>query len=360
MLSTENEKLTDLRIGSVIRTRACPSCYLCGTEGEPLHKGLKDRLFGAPGEWNIRRCTRSDCGLAWLDPMPLREDIGKAYAAYYTHAFVRESLAYRLRQHVKRGYAGLAYGYSKQVSVLDRFLALPVCLLPTLRQQLLATGLMYLRGERIGRLLEIGCGGGNFLAGMRDLGWEVEGIDFDPVAVDSAHRQYGLEVRHGLFEDEDYPLDHFDAVVMSHVIEHVADPLVLLAKCRRVLRPGGRLVLLTPNIESLGHGKFGSSWVHLDPPRHLHLFSLATLREMAVRSGFDITALRSTTRWARGVWVLSNYIRNDGATSMLNRGNLNMRLRSILFHAKEAIILSKDPSLGEEIVLIASKRGGGN
>jgi len=87
---------------------------------------------------------------------------------------------------------------------------------------------------------------------------------------------------------------------------------------------------------------------------------LATLREMAVRSGFDITALRSTTRWARGVWVLSNYIRNDGATSMLNRGNLNMRLRSILFHAKEAIILSKDPSLGEEIVLIASKRGGGN
>jgi 2-polyprenyl-3-methyl-5-hydroxy-6-metoxy-1,4-benzoquinol methylase len=219
---------------------------------------------------------------------------------------------------------------------------------------------MYLRGERIGRLLEIGSGGGTFLAGMRDLGWEVEGIDFDPMAVDGARRQYGLEMKHGLFEDADYPLDHFDAVAMSHVIEHVSDPLVLLAKCRRVLRPGGRLVLLTPNIESLGHDIFGSSWVHLDPPRHLHLFSLATLREMVERSGFDVTTLRSTTRWARGVWVLSNYIRNDGTTGMLKRGALNMRLRSILFQAKEAIILSEHPSQGEEIVLIASKRGSRN
>jgi 2-polyprenyl-3-methyl-5-hydroxy-6-metoxy-1,4-benzoquinol methylase len=292
--------------------------------------------------------------------MPLREDIGKAYSAYYTHASVHKSFAYRLRQRIKRGYAGLAYGYSKQVSVLDRFLALPVSLLPTLRQQVLATGLMYLRGERIGRLLEIGSGGGSFLAGMRDLGWEVEGIDSDPLAVDSARRQYGLEMRHGQFEDEDYPVDHFDAVAMSHVIEHVFDPLALLAKCRRVLRPGGRLVLLTPNVESLGHSRFGSSWVHLDPPRHLHLFSLATLGEMAERSGFDVTTLRSTTRWARGVWILSNYIRNNGTTGMLERGTLNMRLRSVFFQAMEAITLSEHPSKGEEIVLIASKRCRGN
>ncbi len=352
--------LSDQQASSQIRTRPCFNCFLCSAKGELLYEGLTDRLFGAPGTWNFRRCPNRGCELVWLDPMPLREDIGKAYAAYFTHVYVSESFAYRLRQHVKRGYAGLAYGYSKQVSVLDRFLALPVCLLPTLRQQVLATGLMHLRGERIGRLLEIGCGGGTFLAGMRDLGWEVEGIDFDPVAVDGARRRYGLEVRHGLFEDEDYPLDHFDAIVMSHVIEHVSDPLALLAKCRRILRPSGRLVLLTPNIESLGHSRFGSSWVHLDPPRHLHLFSLATLREMAERSGFGITTLRSTTRWARGVWVLSNYIRNDGTTGMLKRGTLNMRLRSILFQAMEAIMLFERPSTGEEIVLIASKRGGEN
>jgi len=292
--------------------------------------------------------------------MPLREDIGKAYAAYYTHAFVSKSLAYRLRQCVKRGYAGLAYGYWKQVSVLDRILALPVCLLPTLRQQVLARGLMYLRGERIGRLLEIGCGSGSFLAGMRDLGWEVEGIDLDPVAIDGARRQYGLEVRHGLFEDEEYPLERFDAVVMSHVIEHVYDPLALLAKCSRILRPGGRIVLLTPNIESLGHSRFGASWVHLDPPRHLHLFSLATLREMAERNGFGITTLRSTTRWARSVWVLSNFIRNEGTTGILKRGTLNMRLRSIVFQTRESIMLFERASVGEEIVMIASKGGGEN
>jgi hypothetical protein len=64
----------------------CPNCYLCGTGGEPLYEGLKDRLFNAPGEWNLKRCPNPECGLLWLDPMPLEEDIGMAYETYFTHA----------------------------------------------------------------------------------------------------------------------------------------------------------------------------------------------------------------------------------------------------------------------------------
>src|SRR2546430_9307709 len=208
--------INDRPEGDQIRCRPCPVCYLCGALGTPLYQGLNDRLFDAPGEWTLRRCPSSGCGLVWLDPIPHREDIGKAYAAYSTHASVSESLAYRLRQHVKRGYAGLAYGYWKQVSVLDRILALPVCLLPTLRQQVLARGLMYLRGEQIGRLLEIGCGSGSFLAGMRDLGWQVEGIDLDPVAVDWGRATNRVGVRERPFLGEDNSPEYFYYLVISN------------------------------------------------------------------------------------------------------------------------------------------------
>ena len=68
-----------------IRTYLCPDCALCGVKGEPLYQDLKDRLFGVPGKWNLKKCPNPDCGLIWLDPMPLEEDIGKAYIRYYTH-----------------------------------------------------------------------------------------------------------------------------------------------------------------------------------------------------------------------------------------------------------------------------------
>src|SRR5208283_2932444 len=68
-----------------IRSFPCPKCYLCGADGEPLYAGLRDRLFNAPGEWGLKRCPNSECGLVWLDPMPLEEDIGIAYESYFTH-----------------------------------------------------------------------------------------------------------------------------------------------------------------------------------------------------------------------------------------------------------------------------------
>ena len=68
-----------------IQTRPCPDCYICGTKGQPLCQGLEDRLFGALGRWNLKSCPNPDCGLVWLDPMPIEEDIGNAYETYYTH-----------------------------------------------------------------------------------------------------------------------------------------------------------------------------------------------------------------------------------------------------------------------------------
>lgn len=56
-----------------------PACYLCGMAGETLYADLDDHLFGVPGKWTFRKCTDTDCGLIWLDPIPTSDDIGKTY-----------------------------------------------------------------------------------------------------------------------------------------------------------------------------------------------------------------------------------------------------------------------------------------
>ncbi|MGH2395464.1 MAG: class I SAM-dependent methyltransferase [bacterium] len=122
-----------------------------------------------------------------------------------------------------------------------------------------------------GRLLDVGCGSGRFLVHMRDLGWEVTGVEPDPVAVRVAHRSFHLNVASGTLEDAGFPESCVDVVTMNHVIEHVPDPISSLRECNRVLREGGRLVVVTPNVHSLGHWYFNHSWRGLEVPRHLQL-----------------------------------------------------------------------------------------
>jgi SAM-dependent methyltransferase len=133
-------------------------------------------------------------------------------------------------------------------------------------------------------LLEIGCGAGNQLAALRQAGWDAHGVDFDPAAVATA-RGRGLQVDQGDVRDLHYPDASFDAVAMAHVIEHVANPVGLLTEIARLLKPGGRLVLITPNARSLGHLYFKRFWRGLEPPRHLVVFTPRALRRAVERGG---------------------------------------------------------------------------
>jgi 2-polyprenyl-3-methyl-5-hydroxy-6-metoxy-1,4-benzoquinol methylase len=256
--------------GNEIRTYSCPKCYLCGNEGNLLYQSLKDRLFGAPGEWNLKKCTNPECDLVWLDPMPLEEDIGKAYQTYYTHEI-----------------------QDMQITLLGRLLLTIYSAVKTipshlvgLRGEEVQLESMYLSNVSPGRLLEIGFGSGQFLKKMQLCGWEVEGVDFDSKAVEGVKTKYGFNVHNDLLENVKYPNNYFDAVVMNHVIEHIHDPVALLKECNRILKQGGHLVVVTPNLKSLGHQKFLQNWRGLEPPRHIYLFSRKNFATCAINAGF--------------------------------------------------------------------------
>ncbi|MCK4784265.1 MAG: class I SAM-dependent methyltransferase [Desulfobacteraceae bacterium] len=338
-----------------IRTRPHPDCYLCRTKGVVLYHGLKDRLFGAPGKWNLKKCP--ECGLLWLDPMPLEEDIGKAYENYYTHNHAENTdhrWPWRIYSLVREAYFAQKYSYHlASTSSLKRIIGMLAYLHPGVRAKL-DTEILCLPARPNGHLLEVGFGDAKMLILMNELGWSVEGVDLDPVAVQRA-KDRGLRVRLGAIENQEYSSNQFDAVVMRHLIEHVPDPLKTLYECRRILKPGGQLVALTPNGESWGHKLFRNNWRGLEPPRHLYLFTLLSLRHLLEKAGFQEFELSSSIQGAHLILRASRSIRNTGTHATGSPEPPITRIWSWGMQLLEWAILKMRADVGEEIVLLARK-----
>lgn len=214
---------------------------------------------------------------------------------------------------------------------------------------------MYLPARHRGRLLEVGCGNGETLAELRRLGWEVEGVDLDAQAVEVARRDYGLNVWSCNLQEQAYPPELFDAVIMKHVIEHVHRPVSLFEECSRILKPGGVLVIVTPNINALIHRLFKSSWFDLDPPRHLVMFSRNTMVRLANRVGLKPKELKTTARRAEQVLAASFEIRATNSFSWQAKLSIRERIIGYVYQCLMSVVLRLLPDIGDELVLIAVK-----
>jgi len=151
----------------------------------------------------------------------------------------------------------------------------------------------------------------------------------------------------------DYPEDSFDLVLMSHVIEHVHDPLATLAEIRRILRAGGTLVVTTPNAGSWGHRRFGSAFVHLDPPRHLQIFNGSNLAALIRRSGFRQCTVSSTLRITSFTFVISRLIRRSGHSNRPWPASFWAFAYGRAAVAAEMMIRVWDPLAADELLLEA-------
>ena len=310
-------------------------CYLCGKDGKTLYRNLIDHLFGAPGEWAFKQCSDPNCGLVWLDPRPVLSEIGKAYQNYYTHGQANNAQQTRLAR------------------IIRPVLHTMSIVLLGLRIERRRYKRMYLDQIPTGRLLEVGCGNGKRLARMQALGWDVTGQEIDPVASEYVRTVRGIHVHVGPLETMNAP-EKYDVVIMSHVIEHVHDPIALLTTCYQMLKENGLLVLLTPNAASYGHRKFCAAWRGLEPPRHLHLFACKTLIQVAQRAGFDRNQCWTTPIGADGIGqrsLLSEETTQGGRQLITTRDVL----RGFWFQLAASQVFRADKNSGEECVLMATK-----
>jgi SAM-dependent methyltransferase len=272
------------------RVSRCPTCDSAARH--LLYSNLVDRSYScAPGAWKLFRCE--GCSCAYLNPRPDQQTAHLAYASYYDGAdesLPREPTGIwrRMRRGLRNGYLNSRYGYDvRPASPLG---PLAARLSPRHRETADEHVRNLRKPEGKARLLDVGCGEGEFLAGMQALGWSVEGIEPNGEAVSIA-RKRNVPVVQGTLADVDLADARFDAVTFRLAFEHLHDPFAALQACRRALKPGGVLWIATPNLASEGHRLFGENWIHLQPPRHPVVHTPDSAMLLLARSGFKLTAL---------------------------------------------------------------------
>jgi SAM-dependent methyltransferase len=247
-------------------------CELCGGDGFEDLVVAYDRMVARREDYRYRRCLA--CGLVSLERGP--ERLGDAYPNDYPPHARRPPVP------VVRPAAG-----------------------PTRRR---SARLVQPRGGR--RMLDVGCGSGHLLARHRDLGWNVMGIEPNRRAAEAC-RQQGLDVQAVDLFQATLPAAHFDVIWLHHVIEHVRRPVEALERVRFALARGGVVVVVTPNVKSLGFRLYGSCWYAIDAPRHLRLFDARTLAALARRAGLEAAKIRSQAS-ARVLAMSRHYHRTQG------------------------------------------------
>ena len=339
--------------GGLERVPACPVCR--ETERTVLYAGLEDRAFRtAPGRWTLARC--SACRSAFLDPRPTPATIGLAYRSYYTHAdaAAQPPTVGGLRLGLAHDYRRARWGYRQGRAIPGGRLLARV--LPA-RGAIVDRDVRHLPAKPGGRLLDVGCGDGAFVAHMAALGWRAEGVDPDAAAIAGA-RAAGLKVTEGTLSAVD-DADHagaYDAITMSHVMEHVHDPAEELERVARLLRPGGLLWIATPNLESLGHRRFRKAWLGLDPPRHLVLFTHNSLERLLRSAGLvpeppPAAPALAWLQFAQSAAIEQGRLPHEGPVREMRRLRVTAALANLLLrwdvrHADELVTLASKPASG--------------
>lgn len=239
--------LPQMKVLAEAGTRDAKGCKLCG--------GMDWKLLQQVGATQVVECR---CGLVYVTPQPPRAVIEQVYQDEYYEAWKKQA---RARQRIwQRRWDGV-------------------------RRLTKGTG----------RLLDVGCGDATFLRLAKAEGWNVIGTEFSARAVAAAA---DCDVRQGEVWEAGLPADSYDVVTSWHVIEHVGDPRRMAAELFRVLRPGGRLVLATPNLHDYLFraayllGRFRLPAWYEEDERELHLFnfSASILTRLVQLVGFvDVT-----------------------------------------------------------------------
>lgn len=142
--------------------------------------------------------------------------------------------------------------------------------------------------KKKGRILDVGCGRGKMLAGLKERGWETYGTEYSEESARYAKEMLGLEVYPGDFLKSNYPEGFFDCITLFHVLEHLQNPLKNLMEIKRVLKEDGLLLIAVPNYGGAQSSLSGKAWFHLDVPRHYSHFTWKTLQRFLDKSGFQI------------------------------------------------------------------------
>jgi SAM-dependent methyltransferase len=234
------------------------ACYLCGNQRSRLLFSSPDIVHHSNDNlFSWHQCP--SCGLIYLKPRPAPDEM----AFYYPEDYA----LFRSAMQQRRWWQPSLWMDRRDINRRCKS-AMRLC--------------------ASGYVLDVGCGTGEFLATMRQHGWETVGLEPNEVAANYARDHLKLDVHTGKLQELDLKLASFDVITLWTVLEHLYDPLSILQTVHHLLKPNGLLVISIPDIGSLDAHLFGHYWVGYDTPRHLYVYSPGVIRELLMRSGFEL------------------------------------------------------------------------
>jgi 2-polyprenyl-3-methyl-5-hydroxy-6-metoxy-1,4-benzoquinol methylase len=299
-------------------------CCVCETDdAEPIGTG-EDFEYRTSADTFLAMQCRS-CGLVYLNPRPSVSEFERIYPPSY-HAF---------------DFSEADFGFVHKVrSRLEAKRLLEFCRdLPD-----------------DARILDVGCGDGFHLNLLKKYGkasWTLEGVDIDRRAAEMAEKS-GLKVHTGSIEEIGLPENTYDLAFMIQTIEHVEKPEKVLSAARKVLKPNGKLVIVTDNTDSIDFKFFkGSYWGGYHFPRHWNLFNRKSLSNLAAKTGFEVEELATQVSPVNWVYSIHNSLVDWRAPQFLiNRFTLKSTVSLSIFTSLD-IVLQK---LGKGALLRAILR----
>ena len=244
----------------MFETHICP---LCGDSGSV-------ERYEAP--LPIRDCA---CGLTFIWPRPTMDELNEIYTEEYYKSWGIEGEDDALPRAMK--HLTFAYRLRKIAQVV-----------------------------RPGKVLDVGCATGYFLEVASRFGWEVTGVELSAYSARLAASKFGERVFNGSLEEAAFPDASFDMVTLSDLLEHIPDPLSFLREVRRILKPGGGVMIVTPNVDSLTERVMRGKWSHYKG-EHLFYFSPLTIRACLEKSGFAAGKVSSAPKYLNLAYVLNQF-----------------------------------------------------
>ena len=292
------------------------NCVLCGSQQSHVVVCQRDLSFDlSDQEFTVVCCDT--CRLLYLNPRPTVSDIQRCYPPEYYPPANDEAaclLTKRTRKVplIKQWLLEDYYGYPSMQcprSWVTRFRKL--LLFPEWAQRKWrGKNLLPYVGE--GRLLDVGCGPGKNLETFDNLGWEVFGVEMSEAAALQARKRFPSRIHWGTLEDAHFDDHTFDVIAFNHSLEHMFHPVETLVLAKKLLRPGGMIVITVPNAGSVEARLFGRWWYPWELPRHLYHFDRQSIVKVLEKAGLAVRKLEtgkgslffmaSLQRYAGFVW----------------------------------------------------------
>ena len=268
------------------------NCPVCGSaDFNPL---LTVKDFSVSQEEFVI-CQCSNCSLRFTQDIPDESSIGSYYQSsdYISHSNTSKGLINQLYQKVRN------YTLNQKANLII--------------------------GETVkqGRLLDIGAGIGAFLNTMKQIGWEINGIEPDEGARQQAKNLFNIELKETNTLNQ-LPGNSFDAITLWHVLEHVHQLHDYVERLKTLLKSNGKLFIAVPNYDSLDASIYKLYWAAYDVPRHLYHFTPKAIAVLMEKHGLKLVAKKPMWFDSFYISLLSSKYKN-GKTNWLGAGMSGLR-----------------------------------